>query len=97
MAKIRGYRGRNPNSKMPMLARIENHLQNCGVRYRHVHLSHFGGISEVMVVFKQHNTIDDMEVGMKALQEVITEKYSKLCVVQNPGTDRTLEICCEVI
>ena len=97
MAKIRGYRGRNPNSKMPMLARIENHLQTCGVKYRHVHLSHYGGISEVMVVFKQQNNITDMENGMKALQEVITERFSKLCVVQNPGTDRTFEICCEVI
>ena len=97
MAKLRGYRGRNPNSKMPMLARIENHLQNCGVRYRHVHLSHYGGISNVMVVFKQQNNITDMETGMKALQEVITERFSKLCVVQNPGPDRTFEICCEVI
>jgi hypothetical protein len=97
MAKIRGYRGRNPNSKMPMLARIENHLQNCGVRYRHVHLSHYGGISNVMVVFKQKNTIDDMEHGIRALQEIVTEKYSKLCVCQYPGTDRVVEIACEVI
>ena len=97
MAKLRRRKGKNPNSKDGFLGYISRSLRDRGVDYRHIHLSYYGGISNVMVVFKQQNNIDDMERGIRALQEIVTEKYSKLCVVQSPGTDRTFEISCEVI